>query len=239
MLDRDISGKHPGGAPRGPFDVVVARDQPLYPVLWSHDAERERRMVVAPEREGLVREGRKAQAMEVWENTASQLHFNRDFRINSQSLAACLTPEKSIGGRAWPNFVVDHQSWEKPLALWANSTLGLMCFWWIGSRQQHGRASVTISRLPDLLALDARALSEEQTASAQDVFADFRERKMLAANEAYRDPVRQDLDRALLVDVLGLPDSILDSLDALRVSWCAEPTVHGGKSTRPGTGPTC
>lgn len=239
MLDRDISGKHPGGAPRGPFDVVVARDQPLYPVLWSHDAKRERRMVVAPEREGLVREGRKAQAMEVWENTASQLHFNRDFRINSQSLAACLTPEKSIGGRAWPNFVVDHQSWEKPLALWANSTLGLMCFWWIGSRQQHGRASVTISRLPDLLALDARALSEEQTASAQDVFADFRERKMLPANEAYRDPVRQELDRALLVDVLGLPDKILDSLDALRTSWCAEPTVHGGKSTRPGTGPTC
>ena len=62
---------------------------------------------------------------------------------------------------------------------------------------------------------------------------------MLPANEAYRDPVRQELDRALLVDVLGLPDSILDSLDALRASWCAEPTVHGGKSTRPGTEPIC
>ena len=232
LLHRDISGKHPGGAPRGPFDILVARDRPLYPVLWAHDADRERRLVVAPDREGVVREGKGAQAVEVWENTASKLHFNLDFRLNSQSLAACLTPEKSIGGVAWPNFVAERESWEKPLTLWANSTLGLMCFWWIGSRQQQGRARVTITRLPDLLALDARALSEEQSARAQAAFADFRDRKMLPANEAYRDPVRQELDRALLVDVLGLSEELLDSLAALRDSWCAEPTVHGGKTTR-------
>ena len=155
-----------------------------------------------------------------------------DFQLNSQSLAACLTPGKSIGGRAWPNFMADRLEWEKPLALWANSTLGMIGFWWLGMRQQQGRAMLTISRLPDLLALDARALSEEQSARAQSVFADFRDRKMLPANEAYRDPVRQELDRALLVDVLGLPEEILDGLAALRDSWCAEPTVHGGKSTR-------
>ena len=232
LLHRDISGKHPGGAPRGPFDILVARDQPLYPVLWAHDADRERRLVVAPDREGVVREGKGAQAVDVWQKTASQLHFNLDFQLNSQSLAACLTPEKSIGGRAWPNFVADRSEWEKPLALWANSTLGLIGFWWLGMRQQQGRAMLTISRLPDLLALDARALSEEQSARAQAVFADFRDRKMLPANEAYRDPVRQELDQALLVDVLGLSEELLDGLAALRSSWCAEPTVHGGKATR-------
>ena len=232
LLHRDISGKHPGGAPRGPFDILVAYDRPLYPVLWAHDAERERRMVVAPDREGVVREGKEVQAVEAWQNTASRLHFNLDFRLNSQSLAACLTPEKSIGGRAWPNFVADRSEWEKPLALWANSTLGVIGFWWLGMRQQQGRAMLTISRLPDLLALDARALSEEQSARAQAVFADFRDRKMLPANEAYRDVVRQELDRALLVDVLGLPEELLDGLAALRNSWCAEPTVHGGKTTR-------
>ena len=232
LLHRDISGKHPGGAPRGPFDILVARDRPLYPVLWAHNAERERSMVVAPDREGVVREGKEVQAVEVWKNTASQLHFNLDFQLNSQSLAACLTPEKSIGGRAWPNFVADRLEWEKPLALWANSTLGMIGFWWLGMRQQQGRAMLTISRLPDLLALDARALSEEQSARAQAVFADFRDRKMLPANEAYRDPVRKELDQALLVDVLGLPEELLDGLAALRDSWCAEPTVHGGKSTR-------
>ena len=135
-LDRDISGTHPDGSPRGPFDVVVARDMPLYPVLWSHDAKRERSLVVAPRQEGLIREGLREQAVNLWQATATRLHFSRDFRINSQSLAACLTPAKCIGGRAWPSFVVKQEEWEKPLALWANSTLGLMCFWWVGTRQQ-------------------------------------------------------------------------------------------------------
>ena len=32
------------------------------------------------------------------------------------------------------------------------------------------------------------------------------------------------------IDLLGLPSSILDSLDLLRTQWCNEPTVLGGKS---------
>ena len=54
-----------------------------------------------------------------------------------------------------------------------------------------------------------------------------------AGDEAYRDTTRQALDEAVLLDLLGLPSSILDSLDLLRTQWCNEPTVHGGKSTRP------
>ena len=232
-LHRDISGKHPDGTPRGPFDIFVARDMPLYPVLWSHDAKRERTMVVAPRQEGVVREGLEEQAAGLWQSTATRLHFTLDFRLNSQSLAACLTPEKCIGGTAWPNFIAEQEEWEKPLALWANSTLGLICFWWIGARQQQGRARLTISRLPDLLVLDPRRLSDAQLAEAGRAFDQFQDREMLPANEAYRDQVRHELDRALLVDVLGLPPALLDPLAALRDAWCAEPTVHGGKRTRP------
>ena len=232
-LDRDISGKQPDGTPRGPFDVHVARERPIYPVLWSHDAARERSLVVTPRQQGVVREGCDDHAANVWEATASRLHFNRDFGLRSQSLAACLTPEKSIGGRAWPNFVTDRPEWEEPLALWANSTLGLMCFWWVGMRQQQGRAILTISRLPRLLALDPRTLSEDQIGRASRVFDRFKDVKMLPANEAYHDDARQALDRALLVDVLELSDELLDPLAALRDAWCAEPTVHGGKTTRP------
>ena len=54
-----------------------------------------------------------------------------------------------------------------------------------------------------------------------------------AANEAYRDATRQALDKTVLVDLLGVPSSMLDSLAPLRQQWCNEPTVHGGKSTRP------
>ena len=236
-LHRDISGKHPDGTPRGPFDIFVARDMPLYPVLWSHDAETERTMVVSPRQEGVVREGLEEQAAVIWQATATRLHFTLDFQINSQSLTACLTPAKCIGGTAWPNFVAATEEWEKPLTLWANSTLGLICFWWVGTRQQQGRARLTISRLPDLPVLDPRRLSEAQVGAAVRTFDEFSDRELLPANEAYRDEVRHELDRALLVDVLGLSPALLEPLAALRDAWCAEPTVHGGKTTRPGREP--
>ena len=52
-------------------------------------------------------------------------------------------------------------------------------------------------------------------------------------NEAYHDETRQALDEAVLTDLLGLPEDILEPLALLRLQWCQEPTVHGGKATRP------
>ena len=230
----DLVGREtgPDGLPRGPFDVAPPSIAPSYPMLWAHDAGRERRLVVAPDRQGRVRPGCDERAVAVW-NRASRLHVNVDFRINSQSLAACLTPERSIGGRAWPNFSLDDPRFEEAVALWYNTTLGLIGFWWHGIRQQQGRATVSVSRHPELPVLDARTLSGAQLGGAAAIFEAFAGREFLPANEAYRDPTRQALDRAVLVELLGLPDAVLEPLEALRRQWCAEPTVHGGKSTRP------
>jgi len=114
-----------------------------------------------------------------------------------------------------------------------NSTLGIMAFWWHGTRQQQGRSRVSISRLPDLLTLDARALSAVQIESHEGLFQRFRAETFLPANEACRDTTRQALDAALLVDVLGLEAGLLDNLAILREQWCREPSVHGGKATAP------
>ena len=219
---------------RGPFDIVHTTDEPTFPVLWNHAAERERHIVVQPDRAGLIREDCEDRAHDAWK-TATKLHFNLDFRLNSQSLAACLTPTETLGGTAWPNFLMDERENETVTALWSNTTLGLILFWWAGSVQQAGRTRLTISRLPELLVLDARTLSIEQYTRADGIFDEFRERPFLPANEAYRDENRQALDEAVLVRLLGLPESILDPLAVLRRQWCAEPTVHGGKSTRPGS----
>lgn len=236
LLDRDIAGKEKNsdGIPRGPFELARIHGIPEFPVLWGHHGNRERQFLVHPDREGRVRDGCRDKAVEIWRRTNTRLHFNRDFQVNSQSLAACLTPEPSIGGRAWPNFRLANEEWEEPIVLWANTTLGLMSFWWIGSRQQLGRAILTISGLPNLVVLDPRALSAEQIRRAAALFAAFRERQFLPANEAYRCQTRQDLDEAVLVDLLGLPRTVLEPLATLRRQWCAEPTVHGGKSTRLG-----
>ena len=243
LYHMDISGTEmrPDGTPRGAFDVVELREDaiPTYPALWSSwkrpqrniRAEMERQMTVAPGHECLPRPQCEQRASDDWQHTATRLHFNRDFRLNSQSLAACLTQEKTIGGKAWPNFVCRDTAWEIPLVLWANTTLGLLGFWWLGTRQQLGRSRVSITLLPELLTLDPRKLSETQLKQAGDLYHRFESLRMLPANEAYRDKVRQQLDEAFLVELLGLPPEILDELDLTRQQWCAEPSVHGGKKT--------
>ena len=237
-LHRDLNGLAPAGSPRGPFDMAEASsvESSTWPALWAHHAPRERCIVVEPDRAGRVRKGCRDLAVRRWQEGASRLHLNLDFRINSQSLAACLTPKPALGGRAWPSFLLHESAWEEPVALWANTTLGLMTFWWMGTRQQQGRACMTLSRLPDLPVLDPRALTAAQLDRCTRVFADFKNRSLLPANEAYRDPVRKDLDRAVLVDLLEieLPSSFFLSLDLLRDQWCEEPSVHGGKATRRG-----
>ena len=238
--------------PRGPFEkesLVVKRTGKrsgrateelkdwravTYPMLWAHKAQRERRLVVPPDSQGRVRHGYDEKARRIWDTTASRLHFNLDFQLNSQPLAACFTEQPSIGGRAWPTFKLHDERQETAVLLWANTTLGLISFWWIGSRQQQGRANLTITRLPALATLDARALSDDQLSTADAIFERFKERKLLPANEAYQDETRQDLDEAVLIDLVGQDKKeIMVPLALLRNQWCREPSVHGGKSTKP------
>lgn len=236
-VHRDVDGRDRNTeAYRGPFDTEpLERGRTAsYPVLWAHDAGsgRESQLEVLPDRQGRVRVGMVQRAHDVWA-TATRLHLSLDFQLNSQPLAACLTPGPCIGGRAWPSFILQDAAWDKAVALWLNTTLGLVGFWWIGTRQQQGRANLTVTRLGDLVALDPRKLSPQQVSDASDIFCAFKDRALLPANEAYRDTVRQELDEAVLCDMLGFSVDILAPLGILRSQWCEEPSVHGGKSTRP------
>ena len=231
-VHRDINGMD-GGKPRGPFDLheIPSGTVPTYPVLWAHNAQRERALVVAPDRMGTVREGMDEKAEAIW-GRATRLHFNLDFRLNSQALAACWTEERTVGGTAWPNFALADPAGEKALLLWANTTLGLLLFWWEGNKQQSGRARTTITGLPSLAVLDVRSLTKRQLGKAESLFGEFSGKEFLPANEAYRDEARQALDKAVMKDLLGFADDILAPLDLLRRKWCAEPSVHGGKRTK-------
>ena len=231
LLSRDLDGP----PPRGPFDKESLRpgQVPTYPTLWSHDARRERSFIVDVDCELLARREYEEQAADVWKRFASRLHLTIDFRLNSQSLAACLTPEKALGGRAWPNFILEEEGHEGVVMLWLNSTLGLMSYWWGGTRQQLGRAVVKITALPSLLSIDPRQFDKAILAKADILFERFRDVEFLPANESYHDPNRKALDEALLVELLGVPKDIADDFDVIRRQWCAEPSVHGGKSTKP------
>ncbi len=241
LVHRDINGgptdRKKEGLAQGPFIVRSIRpgEVPTYPMLWAHSAVRERKFVVQIDSCGDPRPGDETRSAERWNRAASRLHANLDFRLNSQSLAMCLTPEKCLGGTAWPNINSRDERHEIPLLLWANSTLGLILFWWKGTRQQAGRSRMTITAIPDLPVLDPRTLTEGQTDHCHAIFDDLKDREFLPANEAWRDETRKDLDRELLfgiTSVLQLDRGLEEGLDLLRKQWCAEPSVHGGKGTR-------
>ncbi len=241
LVDRDINEntKNKSGLSRGPFKVIKLKsgDVPTYPILWSHDAVsdkpgRESRLVVEPDRQGIARPSHQKKANERWER-ASRICFNRDFGLGSQRLAACLTPLPVLGGMAWPNFLCNEIRHEVPLVLWMNTTLGLFSFWCTGTRQQNGRSRITVTRLPLLSVLDVRCLSEKQLDLAEEIFKRFSYKELLPANDAYRDEVRQNLDRAVMIELLGLQEDILEPLELLRNKWCSEPTVRGSKRMPP------
>ncbi len=226
--------KATGNTARGPFAVeeLTESHAAAYPILWSHDAQREQQLRVVPDTQGRVDDDQHDLALRVW-NTATRLHCSLDFRINSQPLTACLTETPVIGGRAWPSFVLHDRSWEPLVALWLNSTIGLINFWFLGSRQQSGRAILSLTRIGDLLVPDPRQLSADQMALASSTADAYAEIGLLPANESWRDAERKRLDKLLLTDILQLESRVINSLDITRDQWCREPSVHGGQQSQP------
>ena len=203
-----------------------------FPMLWGHNARREQRMIVPPDCQGRAIIGKEERAREIWE-TRSYAHHNRDFRFNSQPLGVAFTERQSIGGTSWANVQFGSRELEVAYTLWGNSTPGLLLYWWHSSRQQAGRGRMPVTAIRTMPTLDICRLTPEQLATAAAIFDDMRGADFLPANEAYRDDSRKELDRRVLTEMLGLPASILDPLDLLRLKWCSEPSVHGGKRTRP------
>ena len=226
---KDIVGR----GSRTAFDLLrPPSGTATYPMLWGHNAKLQRNLVVAPDSEGRVKVGRKSRAAQIWD-TRSHAHHNADFRFNSQPLTVAFTEQRTIGGTAWKNVRFTERVHEIAYSLWGNSTLGLLCYWWHSTRQQAGRGRMPVMAIRTMPTLDVTRLTPRQLETAAAIFDDMRERTFLPANEAYRDTSRQELDHRVLIEVLGLPESLLEPLELLRHKWCSEPSVHGGKRTAP------
>ena len=182
-----------------------------------------------PIRNYLLGKGMEDKAITIWA-TASHTHLNRDFTFGAQALVVACTERESIGGRVWPNVIFDDKRFDYAFAVWGNSTLGLLCYWWHSSRQQSSKASVTIRAAETLCVLDFRALSDEQLATAQEIFDEFRDKELKPAFLADADPNRALLDRRVVCDLLGFDESVYEGVRRVASKWCAEPSVHGGKA---------
>ena len=213
----------------GPFVKMPPSDTSTYPSLYNHNARRETRVTCEPDSQLRVRPGMESRAAELW-TTASRSHINRDFRLNSQPLAVAFTERASIGGTAWPNVIFRDPRFDYAFAVWGNSTLGLLSYWWNSSRQQTGRGRTTRLLMPFLPVLDLRVLTDAQLATAQAVFDEFRDKDFQPAYLADADANRALLDRRIVCDLLGFDEATYRAVRLLAAKWCAEPSVHGGKA---------
>ena len=214
---------------RGPFIKDLPSPAATYPSLYNHNAAKETRLICEPDSQLRVRPEMEDRAAALWD-TASRAHINRDFRWNSQPLAVAFTARASIGGTAWTNVIFSDRRLDYAFTVWANSTLGLISYWWNSSRQQSGRGRVTLQLIPFLPILDFRALTDAQLATAQAIFEDFRDRDLMPAYLADVDPNRALLDRRVICDLLGFDAAVYQGVRRLAAKWCADPSVHGGKA---------
>jgi len=237
----DINGSTSSGGIRGPFDIKPLRPDtaPTYPVLWAHDAQRERTMAFAGDSQGIPRRARTQREQDmanlkvdaVW-RTASHCHFNRDFRFNSQSTGMQFTPRRTIGGRAWLSLSLSSPELEKALVLWANTSFGMLLYWWHANKQQSGRGSIGKTQLLTLPILDVTKLTGRQLRAAVELFDSMSDKELKPLNEIDVDSIRKELDDSFAVKVLGLRREIIAAegpLELLRLKLSREPSIRGAK----------
>jgi hypothetical protein len=237
----DVEGEGSKGAIRGPFKVrdIPGKTVPTYPCLWRHTAERERTLSFEADMEAVPLVGKNDEerqligrkVAEVWD-TACHLHFNQNFRFNSQSTAFQFTPRETLGGRAWLAVKLGSTDLEKVACLWGNCSLGLLVHWFSANRQQSGRGNIGKNQLALLPFLNVKVLAPDVVAAGVKVFDDLCETELLPLHELASDPARAELDRRFLTECLGLSAAIVAKggpVDLLRLKLSQEPSVRGHK----------
>ena len=217
----------------GPFDMIKGdANGDGYPCLWSLNSETQRSMLVDPDSKGIPRRNAEKNLRKILTKN-SRVHYNLYLRFNANSTLALVTAAPSVGVNRLPNIAFENSHHETAFALWCNSTLGLMCHWIHSGKQQSGRGILTLKTLATIPTLDVRKLSQEALANAEAIFERMKYKRMLPVNECNNDPVRKELDRCLLTEVLGITsDNVLKSMQTLRDMLCAEPSIHGGKKSK-------
>ena len=128
---------------------------------------------------------------------------------------------------------------EAAIALWGNTSVGLLLHWWQANKQQPGRGNIGKVGLERFVCLDPVQLSPEQLQASGKLLGQFSDVPLKPFNEINEDENRAKLDRAFLIDILGLPEILCDkggALELLRAKLAREPSIHGrkkGKSAVP------
>ncbi len=213
------------------FDPIGDGFDCVHPALWAADAEQQRTLLTQPTHCGEPVADDKAPIRPMLAQR-SDLFISRNLRFTSQALAAARTAQPIMGGRAWTALSHPDEGVKAGLAIWCNSTLGLLLRSCYAQTTQAGRATMQVNALggfpvPNFSA-DSPAAANAR-AKAMHLHAELAELPLEPCSYAFQDAHRARVDAAVLA-MFGLdgdPNAVR-AMAELRGIWCREPAVHGG-----------
>ena len=208
-------------------------EQAQFPALWSLDSSIHRGMRAEPNAWLVPKPDRDHSP--IWAQSGT-LQITRDVRYNSQPVMAVRTDLRALGIRSWHSLTLHDldplvsSRLETALALWCNSTLGLLLHANHSNRSQQGRGQGNKGMLESLIALDVRKLKSWQQQEAQTIWQDFAEREFQPFYQCAVDPVRIELDERIVRDLLSLDDDAVAAVARLRTLLAEAPSIRGSKA---------
>ena len=193
-----------------------------YPLVEGHDTEQRKSMTCSPDSYlsplTVPKGGQKPGYGErLWQQAAGLLVAER-LRLDTARVTAMLANVKVLSNVWWPVRVED-ESVEKALALWLNSTLGLLTFMAERTSTEGSWVAMKKADLEELPVLDTRRLSASQLQRLSNLFDEMAEAEFERLPGMVECPARRRLDDGVS-EILGLPD-----LGNLRRLLASEPVV--------------
>ena len=204
-----------------------------FPALWSLDSSVHQGMLAEPNAWLIPKPG--IEHMPIWSQSGT-LHITVDVRYNAQPIMAVRTDVRTLGVRAWHTLSVHEDDpvirsrLEIALALWCNSTLGMLLHADHSNSAQEGRGQGNKGMLENLITLDIQQLKAWQIEEALAMWQDFKDRKFQPFYQCAVDPVRIQLDERIVRDLLGLGEDAVASVARLRQLLASDPSIHGSKN---------
>ena len=198
-------------------DAVTA-----YPMVENHDTEQRRRLVATPDTYlaplAKARPSRNLKAVEQLWPKAGRLLVAERLRLDTARVVAMRANTRVLSNVWWP-VRVDDEVTEKAIALWMNSSLGILTILAQRTSTEGGWVAMKKADLEDLPVLDVRQLSPAQRRSMANLFDETLEAQFERLPGMANCPSRRALDDGLS-QILGLPD-----LETLRSLVATEPVV--------------
>lgn len=219
--------------PAGSFEAYHGwNEEAQFPALWRQSTSVHQGMVSEPNAWLIPKPDRNYES--IWAESGT-LQVTCDIRYNSQRVMATRTSVRALGVRAWHTLTMSDDDpivrsrQEIALALWCNSTLGMLLHANHSNRAQEGRGTGSKGMLERLPTLDVRELAPWQLEAAQGIWRDMESRRFESFHRCAVDPARIELDERIARDMLGLGEDAVGAVGRLRGLLASDPSVHGGK----------